>query len=458
MQSLPADVDEISEQIAGHQPGKVVVHFHGGLVSEAGGLRVARTILPTYRDAGAYALTVVWEVGLLETITRNLDSLNQTRLFNKLVDYAIRHAAKWLGADVGAKGTGSLMPLTEVEAARRSDAELEQLDMRARGAGEVLEDADVDAVQGELELEIQADLEMDPDLGGAFGAGEATLIALDPKLHQEFGADGQRGLIEAVAAARIIARIVSRVLRRYVHKRDHGVIPTVVEEVMREAYMADAGAWVWTGMKRAGSDMFEANDGAITENSHAGSYLLAKLARLQKNRPDLVIDLVGHSAGSIAIAHMLDAAAERHPDLRFRNLVLLAPAASARLFMDSIASNESRYRSFRMFTMQDDLERRNRLVPGVYPRSLLYFISGVLDGEPDAPIVGLRRHTTGTPPYDEPPLADVHAFLDASPHRFVLSRTLPSAEPGLQSTSARHTDFDEDGPTLESLQAIVSDS
>jgi Alpha/beta hydrolase of unknown function (DUF900) len=454
-QTSPRDVDRIMQRVGDHQPAKVAVHFHGGLVSERRGLELAARILPTYTAGGAYGVIVVWETGLLETVVRRLDTVNQTKLFNKLVNYAIRHAAKWLGASVGARGPGEPMSWAEVDAARRSDAEMERMDVRARGKAELIDLADVDAAQPELELELQADLEADAELTALLDE-EAEREPVDPQLLAEVQADGARGLVSTIAVARILVRIVSRTLRRFTAGRDHGVIPTAVEEVLREAYLADLAGWVWSGMKGAAADMFSPNDGPITEDAHAGSYLLAGLAALQDERPELTIDLIGHSAGSIAVAHFLEAAAERHPGFRVRNLVLLAPAVSAEVFDEGIAGHEDRFDAFRMFTMRDELERRDHLVPGVYPRSLLYFISGVLDGTADAPVVGLHRHTTGEPPYDAPPLDAVHRFLGDGDDRVVLSRTEDTAGAGLRSRASRHGDFDDDERTLASLTAIVA--
>jgi hypothetical protein len=452
----PADVDAILDRIRTAPTHKVAIHFHGGLVNEAKGLALAGRIIPTYENGGAYPITVVWETGLLETVTRNLSTVNQTKLFNKLVDYAIRHAAKWLGASVGARGPGQPMSIAEIEAARASDAEMDQMDARARGPGGVKTEADVDDVQADIELEVQADLEADEELTAVLETGGPDRAAIDDRVLAEFDRDGQRGVLSTVTAAKIVVRVVTRTLKRFTAGRDHGVIPTVVEEVLREAYVAQVGEWIWGGMKRAAAAMWEPNPEPIGESSHAGTYLLAGLAALQVERPDLRIDLIGHSAGSIAIAHMLGAAAERHPEFRVRNLILLAPAAGAEVFEHGIQGNQDRFETFRMFTMEDALECKDHLVPGVYPRSLLYLISGILDGEADAPVVGLRRHTCGDKPYDTGPFIRVSQFLAAPENRIVLSNTTEGASAGLRTLSTRHGDFDDDEETLASLTAIVS--
>ena len=64
-------------------------------------------------------------------------------------------------------------------------------------------------------------------------------------------------------------------------------------------------------------------------------------------------------------------------------LLFLAPASRIQLFADVITSHGRRLGNFRMFTMSDALERKDRLVPVIYPHSLLYFISGVLESAYD---------------------------------------------------------------------------
>jgi pimeloyl-ACP methyl ester carboxylesterase len=453
----PADVDAIFAKVGAHPSRKVAIHFHGGLVSEAQGLALAARLVPTYEHGGAYPITVVWETGLLETVRSNLATVNQTKLFNKLVNYAIRHAAKWLGASVGARGAGEPMSMAEIEIARASDAEMEQMDIRAKGPGGVQTEGDVEAVEPEIELEVQADLEADDELAALLEQDGPDRKAIDDEVLDVVDQEGQRGIVSTVTVAKLVVRVVSRTLKRFTANRDHGVIPTVVEEVMRAAYVAQVGAWIWSGMKTAAEDMWKPNAGVVDQSGHAGTYLLDGLAKLQAEQPDLTVDLIGHSAGSIAIAHMLEAAAERHPGFHVRNVILLAPAAGADVFERGIAANDGLFGAFRMFTMEDALECKDYLVPGVYPRSLLYLISGVLDGDADSPVVGLRRHTTGQAPYDGAPFVQVSRFLAQPENRLVLAKTADDAADGLRTRSTRHVDFDNDEQTLASLSAIIAE-
>jgi hypothetical protein len=126
------------------------------------------------------------------------------------------------------------------------------------------------------------------------------------------------------------------------------------------------------------------------------------------------------------------------------------------MFEYGIRGHRDRFENFRMFLMDDALERRDKLAPGVYPRSLLYFVSGALEGEADALILGLHRHTTGAPPYDGEPGSLVHEYIAEDPSRLVLSRTADGSPAGMRSAASRHGDFDDDSSTLASLTAIIS--
>ena len=125
------------------------------------------------------------------------------------------------------------------------------------------------------------------------------------------------------------------------------------------------------------------------------------------------ITLVGHSTGAIYIANWLKHAGNYLPDLK-HDVVFLAPAINYAEFADLLAAQKARIGNFRMFAMQDALERDDQLWGGdeevpdgkdwrrfIYPSSLLYLVSGILESavmpdgtivdEPDMPIVGMAR-------------------------------------------------------------------
>jgi Alpha/beta hydrolase of unknown function (DUF900) len=197
------------------------------------------------------------------------------------------------------------------------------------------------------------------------------------------------------------------------------------------------------------------------EQIHGGRYLLEGLSRLQRKKSNLIIDLVGHSAGCIAICMMLRTAHTPGLSINVRNLIFMAPACQSALFHEEIVTHPNRCQKFHMFTMNDDFEKANHLLSIIYDRSLLYLVSGILEpGEIDMPLAGMMRFDTCLDPFRSQMLIRVHDFLfDAGvPQRTVLSRTMvtdPKAPAGLRSNAARHQDFNIDADTQDSLVAMI---
>src|ERR1051326_6028432 len=103
-----------------------------------------------------------------------------------------------------------------------------------------------------------------------------------------------------------------------------------------------------------------------------------------------MITLVGHSTGAVYINNLINRAAQALPNTKF-NVVLLAPASRMDDFALVLGKHNNSIANFRMFSMTDASEAKDHLLGIIYPRSLLYFISGVLEGEADVPIVGMNR-------------------------------------------------------------------
>jgi len=78
------------------------------------------------------------------------------------------------------------------------------------------------------------------------------------------------------------------------------------------------------------------------------------------------------------------------PEAEF-DVIFLAPAVTYDQFDATLANHQSRIAHFRSFGMTDDWEIADRLLPVVYPRSLLYFVSGLLEETIDEPLVGMER-------------------------------------------------------------------
>jgi hypothetical protein len=461
--TTPADVDAIFAHLrTPGAPRKLTVHFHGGLVAEGGGMSVARKMAPVYRGGGAHPVTFVWETGFIETVVRNVQTIDQTKLFAKVREWVLKKASKHLGVGLDEKGVGQELTRQEIEQELRKAFPFDGLrvGVGARGARR-LAAVDEAFLESELREELDEDLEEDAELRAVIEREAAEGGLLGPATPAGERAGTAKGFPSLASALVALVKIAVRVIRRFAQKRDHDFYPTVVEEILRELYIADMGAWIWGGMKSVAEDMWTPNAGLAGNALHGGRYFLDGLAALQREN-GLQVDLVGHSAGSIAICQLLQVVREEYQDLRFRNVLLLAPAARSELFWQQIVKPRPRrppgsptlFDAVRVFTMSDTTEKKDRLVGPIYPRSLLYFISGVLERGYDVPLVGLERYLSRVAPYDAPELLDVAAYLN-EPGTLVLSPSPDGAAEGFGSRSTSHGGFDDDEATRWSLSAIV---
>lgn len=454
LETRPADIDGLFQHLNNAGAQKLVLFFHGGLVKEGKGLAIAQKMHRVLKDH-AHPVTFVWETGVMETLTSHLGKISQTKLFKKILKIILGQVMKRLGG-MGAKGPGETMSPGEIEAMLKKPGALAELDKQAKGASLLLDPADLRDIQDEIQVEVELELEADPEMDEIITSKVLQVQRLDKNVMAQIPPGADKGFISGAVLAKNLALVFIQVAKRWLDKRDHGLYPTVIEEILRTLYLADFGAYVWGGMKDQAFSMWAPNPLPPGEDSHVGTYFLEGLAALQQARPGLAVDLIGHSAGSIAICHLLECAAKLNPRPVFRNVVFLAPACTAQLFYEQIVSHPDRFNEFRMFTMNDALEIQDHLVPGLYTRSLLYLVSGILEQEADEPLAGLELHSRGVSPYDSEDLIKMHRFLRAAgKNHLVLSETT-GAGAGLNSASHKHGDFDDDFLTQESLRAIVA--
>lgn len=460
----PAHIDALLRHLEDQGVRRVAIHFHGGLVSEHAGLTTAANIRDLYEPAGIHPVTVVWETGFFETLTKNLHDLDKTTLFGRLLELALRYAAGSMGIAEG-KGPGQPLTPAEVKAERLKEEPFASYDAAPDGTpadacgGLTAAGPQELRLRGAIETELAMQIRKDPGLPKVLLTEAQQMPLLDPKLRQAVEDPAAKGILNTVLLAKAVANVVIRVVKRRRANRDHGFYPTVVEEVLREiAVPSDFGQWMWGGMKRTAEHMWNSNEGLKDDERHAGTYFLDGLIALQQKRPELTVDLIGHSAGAIAICYLLRANAKRLEPLRVRNVVFLAPACTANLFRQEVVAAPERFRRFRMFTMHDDFESRDRLVPGLYTRSLLYFISGVLEEEADTPLAGMERFLRGEAPYNTEELLPLCQYVNVkTENRLVLSLTTgrtPVALEGLRSDAANHSAFDDESLTGLSLKTM----
>ena len=271
--------------------------------------------------------------------------------------------------------------------------------------------------------QFENDLRMDPDLARALSEtrrlGEESLLDdefLEPP-DQTAGQARGLGLLWLAAVGDVLGKVIERRVRR----TDHGFYPTIVEEILRRFYVSKLLEWSWSAMKDYAADAFAPEMG--------GRAILAELKKHREAGGRRRVVLVGHSAGSIWICQLLRKAAGFFPVEDFE-VVFLAPACTFALFksvLDTVGPDTLKIRSF---AMKNELEIVDRMGGMVYPRSLLYFVSGVLEQEVDMPLLGMHRYFSEKAPYTETPVPEVVAFLNRGEGRLVWSPTEDVAHGG----------------------------
>jgi hypothetical protein len=453
-----SDLSRIFGNIA--QQGKpVVIHFHGGLVDKASGVAAANVLRPDYEGAGAYPVFFVWQSGWEDVLQNKLPAIFNEPFFQKALTFLSQFAkakvdkAQQRGIARAAGG----VPVPPEPAVRA------ELTVPANGK-EPFADVDPRAVPPGDELtpeelaQFRAAVEADPTLAamatqltqpGPTIAGAPSLVdanALGPAVL------GLPSAVSQLKLAASLAGVLAAVIKRFADRRDHGFYPTIVEEICRAFYVGSTGRFVWSAMKQEIDDAF----GVATDCG--GTQFITQLQQLNASGHKPRITLVGHSAGAIYACRFLQEVQSRGlpADVRF-DLITIAPACDFAVLAKTLQSAAARIDRLRVFGMDDARESVNAIVPVVYPRSLLYFVSGVAEDEDDCPLVGMQRYYGS--PYDDasqfPEIDYVRKtalFQDADAMRWALA----AGGPGLDCDMRSHGGWVSDAPqTLASVKHII---
>lgn len=191
------------------------------------------------------------------------------------------------------------------------------------------------------------------------------------------------------------------------------------------------------------------------------SLLNSNLATLKGQVPDLEIHLVGHSAGSILLGHLLDRFASKK--LTASTCTLYAPACTlafalrhyGRAHTKKVLSKRKLYCD----VMSEERERADSVGP--YGKSLLYLVSRALEDVHKMPLLGMQRAWQGEAPerdlWNEVTRNDLKAW-----HKFAGSDVKLKVHPermisdGLGQIPLTHGSFDNDvnivAATLERIR------
>lgn len=195
---------------------------------------------------------------------------------------------------------------------------------------------------------------------------------------------------------------------------------------------------LWREMRSDAEIAFRAN----RAGTHFLESLKAALGKAGANAPRL--HLVGHSAGSIWIGHLLERwQAAGGPQID--NLVLFAPACTSEFFLDRIAPTikNGTVAALHHFLLDDQREQGDN-VATIYRKSLLCLVSrSFQDRDRIVPLLGMEKYL--------PPTLDAMKALGID-HK---ARHYNTRDHGDMTRSSSHGGFDNDPATMNALLRLV---
>jgi hypothetical protein len=152
-----------------------------------------------------------------------------------------------------------------------------------------------------------------------------------------------------------------------------------------ESLASAPGTLEWDEMKK--------NAREASENRNSGLNRLYK--ELMKDayqaiKPRLRLHLVGHSAGAIFHAYLLEKLLVA--GLRVDGIYFMAPACTIELFQEKVLPQYTarKVKTFTQFYLTDKTERQDNC-GGIYRRSLLYLVSNAFEHQRGRPILGMQK-------------------------------------------------------------------
>ena len=149
---------------------------------------------------------------------------------------------------------------------------------------------------------------------------------------------------------------------------------------------------IWAEMKQ--------NAGAAAKSGAGLALLASHLGSLTREVPNLAIHLVGHSAGSILLGHLLDL---MHRRSKASSLSLFAPACTIafanRHIVKAVDRGVLKAADIHLDILDDEMERKDSVGP--YGKSLLYLVSRALESVHKMPLLGMDLAWSAEAPEDQ---------------------------------------------------------
>jgi len=194
-----------------------------------------------------------------------------------------------------------------------------------------------------------------------------------------------------------------------------------------ERVLAQPGSELWGEMKQ--------NAAAISRTANSGAAILYQhFIRSEAQKEPLRIHLVGHSAGSIVHAHIVDYVCRQ--GMRVESVSFMAPAVRVDTF-DTLVAPRLADRSVRRYLQCHLTEKAEEDDPtcGPYRRSLLHLVSASFEEGQLTPILGMEKFFKG------------YAAKLKSANAIVA--------PGPKSASTTHGGFDDDELTQQRVIEFI---
>jgi hypothetical protein len=205
-------------------------------------------------------------------------------------------------------------------------------------------------------------------------------------------------------------------------------------------------------------DQMKQNALAATESAQGGARLVGQLIGRLAKKTSLRLHLVGHSAGSILLAPLVDYLTAGSGSLVIENCILWAPAITVELFKNTYmkASRANKIKALTVFNLTDFAEQADNCA-GVYHKSLLYLVSNAFEAtariptrRDGVPILGMQKFIDAD--------SELKALFHGDGAELVLAPNSHAVGSPLASNAAHHGDFDDDTATLRATIARITDA
>ncbi|MET7700320.1 hypothetical protein [Streptomyces sp. NPDC005485] len=455
--------------IASLNSQRVVLHFAGTSLERGGVASALGDAAEAYGKAGSRSVFVLQGGGTGHTLTRNLHRVLREAVFEivlkRVLLCVLGKAAERSGP--GARGrllSGNL----PVPTARRVGVELKAMELEGlEPYASLTPPAGMSQLTDEQSRWLVRSLSNDQQvrsLGRSAVDSDSDLLmsATRAEAEERIGTRHRSHAVLEVATGLLVRKVVSAaraVIERFRAGTHHGLYPTAVEEILREFCLAHLGAAVWSGMKEDAATAFRSGAGIP---AGTGRYFLDRFIEAVSVPERKEVTVVGHGSGALLMNAFLAGFDARRgladsllpADFRLRDVVALAPMCTFPELASTLRRRNTAFERFRLFALTDEAEKADHLVPVGYPRSLLYFVSGVLERDPNGmsaavPLSGMAHWYGSGRSAGGAEAEEVRVVADAEPGAFVWS---PDANCGARS----HKQFATDPALLDTLQVMIA--